>query len=133
MARPECASTSTKYQYRQLHELDSAMATMRKFGIPEVSDAYQQLYQLKGKLIAQVGFKAPRPTSLIAKLAGLSLGVIKVWHDAESGWMAEARATPKAHPVYKSVPDELAIAILKRELTPGQEEFLMTPDPYIGE
>jgi len=83
--------------------------------------------------MAQVGFKAPRPLTLIAKLIGLSPGVIKVWHDAESGWMSEARARPGAPPVYRAVSDEVAMAILKGELTHELEEKLLTPDEYIGE
>ena len=128
-----CQSTDVKYQYDQLHEIDRALSTMRRFGIPEVSDAYQQLYSLRGKLMAQVGFKAPRPVSLLAKLIGMSPGVIKVWHDAESGWMSEAREKPGAPPIYKKVSDEVAMAILKGEVTPELEKELMTPDPYIGE
>lgn len=128
-----CQSTDVKYQYNQLHEIERALSTMRKFGIPEVSDAYQTLYKLQGKLMAQVGFKIPRPLSLLTTLAGLSPGVIKVWHDAESGWMSEARERPGAPPVYKAISDEVAVAILKRELTPELERELMTPDEYYGE
>jgi len=119
--------------YQQIREVERALGTMRRFGISEVSDAYQQLYGVRGKLMAQVGFKFPRTLSQLAKLIGLSPGVISLWHDVESGWMSEARTRPAAHPVYKSVSDELAMAILKRELTPEQEEFLMTPDTYIAE
>jgi len=106
---------------------------MRKFGIPEISDAYQQLFRLRGKLMAQIGFKLPRPLSLLAKLVGLSPGILKVWHDAEAGWMAEARAKPGAPPVYKAVSDEVAVAIIKGEVTKELEESLMTPDEYLGE
>lgn len=129
----ECASTSATYQRREVLEIDRALSTMRRFGIPEVSDAYQQLYSLRGKLIGQIGYKFPTPISLIAKLVGLSPGIIKVWHHAESGWMAEARVTPGAPPVYRAVTDEVAMMILKEELTPELHDYLLTPDPYIGE
>jgi len=109
------------------------MATMHRYGIPEVSEAYQKLYSLRGKLMAQIGFKTPRPLILLAKLVGLSPGIIKVWHDAESGFMSEARTRPGAPPIYKSVSDEVAMAILKREVTPELEKELLTPDPYIGD
>ena len=133
MAQPECQSTSTKYQYNQIHELDRALGTMRKFGIPEAADAYQQLFRLRGKLMAQIGFKLPRPLSLLAKLVGLSPGILKVWHDAEAGWMAEARERPGAPPIYRAVSDEVAMAILKKEVTPELEKELLTPDDYLGE
>lgn len=133
MAQPECASTSTKYSYNMVNEIDRALKTMRTAGISEVSDAYKELYSLRGKILAQIGFKFPRPVSLVAKLAGLSPGEVRVWHDAESGWLAEARAKPGAPPVYHAVDDEVAMAILKGELTKEQEEKLMTPDEYLGE
>jgi len=119
--------------WQQIREVERALGTMRKFGIPEVSEAYQQLYSMRGKLMAQVGIKFPRSVSQIVKLIGFSPGVISLWHDVESGWMSEGRTRPGAPPVYKRVLDELAMAILKRELSPEQEEFLMTPDAYIGE
>lgn len=119
--------------WSQIRELDRALGTMRRFGIPEVSDAFRELTSLRGKLIKQVGFKYPRIITQLVKLIGLSPGVISVWHDIESGWMSEARVKPGAPPVYKSVSDEVAMAILKREVTPELEKELMTPDPYIGE
>lgn len=133
MAQPECQSTSTKYQYRQVDEIDRGLDIMRLHGISEISDPYQMLSGLRGKLLAQVGIKFPRPVSLLLKLIGLSPGVIKVWHDAESGWMSEARARPGAPPVYKRASDEVAMAILKREVTPELQKELLTPDPYLGE
>ena len=133
MAEPRCQSTDTKYQYNELHEIERALSTMRKFGIPEVSEAYQKLYGIRGQLIKQVGFKIPRPMSLLKILLGLSPGTVKVWHDAESGWFSEARTKPGAPPVYKHITDEVAIKLLKGELTKELETTLMTPDDYIGE
>lgn len=133
MAQPECPSTSTKYQYRQLDEIDQALETMRKYGIPEVSEAYQKLYGMRYKLMPQVGIKFPRIVVQLIKLIGLSPGVITLWHDIEEGWMSEARASPGAPPVYKRASDEVAMAILKHEVTPELQKDLLTPDPYLGE
>lgn len=119
--------------WQQVREVERAMSTMRRFGISEVSDAYLQLYGIRGKLMGQVGVKFPRTVSQLMKLVGLSPGIIAIWHDVESGWMSEARAKPGAPPVYKAVSDEVAMAILKGELTHELEDVLMTPDPYIGE
>ena len=119
--------------WSQIRELERAMGTMSRFGISELSPAFQQLFSLRGKLMAQVGFKFPRSVSLIAKLVGLSPGVISLWHDIESGWMAEARERPGAPPVYRAVSDEVAMAILKGELTHELEAELMTPVEYYGE
>jgi len=119
--------------WQQVHEVERALGTMRKFGIDPSSEAYLSLTQTRVKLMAQIGVKFPRTVSPLAMLAGMSPGIIKLWHDVESGWMSEGRTRPGAPPVYKSVGDELAMAILKRELAPEQEKFLMTPDTYIGE
>ncbi|GAI64197.1 unnamed protein product [marine sediment metagenome] len=78
--------------------------------------------------MARVGFKFPRVLSLLAKLVGLSPGEFRLWHDVESGWMSEARARPRALPVYKAISDEVAMTILKEEITPELEAILLTPD-----
>lgn len=129
----KCGSESTDYQYYQIHELDRAMATMEKFGIDPVSEAYQALWKQRGKILGQIGRKVPRDTLLLAWSFGFSPGIIKVWLDVEEGWMAEARVKPKAPPVYRAVSDEVAMAILKEEVTPELEKELMTPVDYYGE
>ena len=128
-----CQSTDVKYQWNQIHELDRALSTMRRFGIDELSLPYQQLYSLRGKLMGQLGFKAARPVSLLAKLIGLSPGEVKLWHDAESGWMSEAREKPGAPPIYHYIGDEQAVAILNKEISPELHDYLFTPDDYIGD
>jgi len=119
--------------WSQIRELDRALSTMRRFGIPEVSEAYRDLYGMRGKLMAQVGIKFPRTVIQLIKLVALSPGVITLWHDVESGWMSEARARLRAPPVYKSVSDDVAMAILKGEVTKELEKELLTLDPYLGE
>jgi len=106
---------------------------MRRAGIPAEANPYSLLYREQGKLMAQVGIKLPRSIIQLIKLIGLSPGTVSLWHDVESGWMSEARARPGAPPVYKSVSDEVAMAILKGELTHELEEQLLTPDEYYGE
>ncbi len=113
--------------YQQIRELERAMGTMRKFGIDELSAPYQQLFSERGKLMAQVGVKFPRTVSQLAKLLGLSPGTVSLWHDVESGWMSEARERPGAPPVYRSVSDEVAMAILRGELTHDMSVELMKP------
>jgi len=109
------------------------MGTMRRSGIPVVSEVYQTLYSERGKILAQIGFKFPRSITQLVKLTGLSPGIVAIWHDVESGWLAEAREKPGALPIYHRVTDEVAIAILKGELTHELEEQLLTPDEYLGE
>jgi len=119
--------------WSQVQELDRAMSSLRRLGIPDTSDPFKALYSLRGQLMAQVGIKFPRTVTQLIKLIGFSPGSISLWHDVESGWMSEARARPGAPPVYKSVSDEVAVAILKHEITPELEKVLLTPDPYLGE
>jgi len=119
--------------WTQIRELERTLGSLRQFGILETSDAYRQLNALRGKLMKQVGFKFPRALTLVTKLAGLSPGVLKLFHDVESGFMSEARAKPGAPPVYHYMDYELAATILKGELTHEQFEQLVTPDDYTGE
>ena len=119
--------------WSQISELTRALNVMGRFGIPADALPFQQLSALRGQLLTRVGLKFPRATSLLAKLAGLSPGVVKLWHDVESGWLAEGRPTPGSPPIYRYVDDATAMAILKGELTHELEEYLFTPDDYIGE
>ena len=119
--------------WQQVHEIERALGTMEKFGIDPASEAYRKLYAERGKLMKQIGFKFPRVVNPLATLSGMSPGIIKLWHDIESGWMSEAREQPGAPPVYHMVQDEVAMAILKGELTPELEKELMAPDYYYGE
>lgn len=119
--------------WQQIKEIDRAMKTLRKYGIPELGDAFQDMYRIRAKLLSQLGVKLPRTVTQVIRLAGFSPGTFALWHDVESGWMSEARARPGAPPVYKRVSDEVAMAILKREITPELEAQLLAPDEYLGE
>ena len=119
--------------WQQINRLDKSMDTMRMHGILPGSGPFDQLYTLRGKLMGQIGVKFPRTTSLLTKLIALSPGSIALWHDVESGFMSEARAYPGAPPVYKGVSDEVAMTILKKEITKELEAELMAPDEYLGE
>ena len=129
----KCGSESTDYQWYQVREIDRALATMERFGISPESEAYRSLWRQRGAIIAKIGRKVPRDTLLLAWSFGFSPGVIKVWLDTERGWMSEARERPGAPPIYKSVSDEFAMAIIKGEVTPELEKELLTLDEYLGE
>lgn len=102
-------------------------------GIPVTATPYRAVSDALRGVRTQWGFKIPRPTRALLTLYGLSPGTITLWIDAESGFFSEARVKPGAPPVYKAVSDEVAMAILKGELTKELELELMTPDPYVGE
>ena len=130
MSRPEL---HFKYQQDQLFRLDRAVYEMGREGIPETSTPFQAVLQARGNLRLSFGYKVPKPVFSILKLYGFSPGTITLWMDTESGWMTEARERPGAPPVYRAISDEIAMAILKGELTKELELELMTPDPYLGE
>ncbi len=122
-----------KFQYDELHEIGRELAMMERWGVLETDPGFQRLFKARAEALGKLGFLIPRTTTLVSTLAGLSPGVINLWADAELGWMTEARTKPGAVPVYKYVSDEVAEKIVKRELTHELKEFLMTPDPYLGE
>jgi len=122
-----------KFQWAEVNEFDRQLATMRRWGVLETDPGYKSLLAARGESLAKVGIIKARNTAVAKLLAGLSPGEIRLWSDAELGWMTEARTKPGAPPVYKYVSDEVAEKIVKEELTHELEEFLMTPDPYLGE
>lgn len=114
--------------WQQIGELEKALGTMTRFGIEETDPAYQALFAKRGALLAAVGKKFPRSAIQLRLLPGFSPGVIRLWHDVESGFFTDARVRPGAPPVYRAIPDNIAMAILKRELTHEEFEALLIPD-----
>lgn len=120
-------------KWQQIGELDRALRSLQRAGLGPGSDVYNYLYKVRGRVFGQIGYKYPREVSLILKLIGLSPGEIRLFHDIESGWLVEARAEPGAAPVRKYVSDDIATTLLKGGLTHELEDYLLTPDNYIGE
>ena len=116
---------------KQVSEIENALKTMRSFGISELSSPFLILERERAKLLANIGVKLPRSVNLLARFAGFSPGVIAIYHDVESGFMAEARPTPSSPPIYHFVGGEVAMKILTHDISPELEEFLMTPDENI--
>ncbi len=121
------------FQWAEFNRLDRQLGLMRRWGVSESDLGFQALFRARGAAFAKVGLMRPRISTLILKLLALSPGEIKLFADAELGWLTEARSKPGATPVYKYVSDEVAETIVKGKLTHELEEFLMTPDDYIGE
>lgn len=119
--------------WRQVNRVSESLDVMRRSGISASSPAFQQLFSLRGKLLGQVGVKYPREVTMMLKIMGLSPGSVTLWHDLESGWMSEARESPGAPPVYKLATNEVAMTLLKGEMTKELELELMAPDDYLGE
>ncbi len=118
--------------WQQIREVERALGSLRRLGIMEGSPAFGELMRIRGKLLRNVGVKFPRSVSQIAKIIGLSPGIITLWHDVESGWMTEGRIKPGAPPVYRAASDEVAVRIINGDIDHELEDVLMTPDPFIG-
>ena len=121
------------HTYRQIHEYESSLQKLTLGGFGPGTAPFNILYEARNKVLASVGLKASKSVLSILRLVGLSPGSVNLWHDGESGFMTEAKTKPGAPSVYKRVPIEVALTILKGEMTHDLEDQLMTPDDYMGE
>lgn len=119
--------------WKQVHEVESALGVMERYGIDPSSEAYVALTRTRGKLMAEIGRKFPRSYDWLTFLIGESPGTIRLGHDVETGWFSEARVTPRALPIYHRLSDAEAMAILTEQISPELHDRLFTPDPYLGE
>lgn len=122
-----------KHSFLQISEVIRARQALTRAGISLLDPVYGSISRVENRVAINLGFRIPKPMTLLLRLFGLSPGEIKLWHDAESGWFTEAREKPGAPPVYHYVNDDTAMAILKGELTKEREAELMKPDEYVGE
>jgi len=118
---------------QQLNELDRALQALERAGLGPGTGPYDTLAATRTGVSEQIGYKFPRQVPFITGFRGLSPGEIRLFHDIEAGWLVEGRAEPGAPVARRYVPADIAITLLKGELTHELEEYLMTPDPYIGE
>ena len=125
MSTPE---EHVKFQYAEIARLERELEQLRGWGVPETEGGFLRLGRAIDTAIGKVGRVLSRTTTLVKTITGLSPGEIKLWADAELGWLTEARARPGAPPVYKYVSDEVAEKIVKEEVTPELERELLTPD-----
>lgn len=121
------------HQFRQLNEVQRALKVLSRAGFGPATEAWQGVYRLQGGLMKEMGMVKPKPMSLIKLLMALSPGSIKLFHDAECGWLSEAREKPGAPPVYHYIDDDAAMKILRGEMTHELEAVLMKRDEYLGE
>lgn len=121
------------YWQRQLNELDRAMGTMRRAGIPSSASPFSKLSGLRGQVYQKIGLKLPRVVTQLMRLIALSPGEIILWHDVEAGFVTEARTKPGAPPIYHWPTDDQAMALLTGNLTKELELELMRPVDYFGE
>jgi len=129
----KCGSESTDYHWYQVRKVEGDLETLRRLGVEETHPAYQALFAERGKALANVGYKAPRTQAWVMDWATWSPTLVRLMEDTELGFVAVVKAFKGAPPVYKRVSGEVAVAIIKGEVTPELKEALLKPDDYLGE
>ena len=119
--------------WQQVHTADRALADLERLGLGPGTEAYGAVLAKRGELMATIGYKFPRVPMMWGVPLYLSPSYLRAWLDPEVGWMVEAREKPGASSVYRSVPAEVAVAIIKGEVTPELKMALLEPDEYLGE
>jgi len=112
--------------WQQVNEVSSALRTLSRFGLGE-SDAFRQLNALRGKLLTTTAIKFPRTITQLTRLFGLSPHELALFHDAEAGFMVEARTGPGAPPFYHRVDPMIAVDILHGRRLHEYAEFYARP------
>lgn len=121
------------HQYRALNEISRTLRVLNRAGFGFGTEPYQAVWRMRGELMGKLGLRTYKAVNILKLLTALSPGSIKLYLDSETGWFTEARKEPGARPVFRKVSDQVAISLLRDELTHELEEVLMTPDDYIGE
>ena len=119
--------------WQQVHEAESALATMDRLGLGPGTVAYDTVEAKRGELISHIGQKFPRIDYSLSMWEDFSPSRVRVWMDPEFGFNAEVRETPGGPPTYKMISAATAVAIIKKEISPELKAWLMAPDEYYGE
>ena len=115
------------FQYQELSRINDALGTLRRFGISELDPAFQTLNRARYDALRKIGLVQPRTSTLLKIITGLSPGELRLFRDAEIGWLVQAIAFPGALPLVRYVDDEMAVKIIKGELT--HDEFMKLQEP----
>ena len=129
----KCGSESTDYHWYQVHKAEADLDTLRRLTVEETHPAYQRAWQARGEALGKVGYKSPRIQAWLIDWATYSPTLIRLIEDTELGFVAVVKAHKGAAPIYKLVSNEVAVAIIKGEVTPKLEKELLTPVEYYGE
>ena len=119
--------------WQQVRTAESALSELEKLGLGPGTPAYQAVWKKRGELLATIGAKFPRIDYSLSMWREFSPGRVRVWFDPEFGFLVEARAKPGALPIYKRVTPEVAVAVIKGEVTPELKAQLLAPVEYHGE
>ena len=111
----------------------NALRSLSLRGILPTNPVYAALNKAAGDYTLSIGFKIPKPITLLLKLFGLSPGTLSLFHDADSGFFVESRLTPGAAPFYHHITNDEAADIVLEVMTPALHDRLFTPDDYGGE
>ena len=117
----------TAFQWAELNKINDTLSTLTRLGFGPGDDAFNAVYKARGAALGKLGLTQARTTSLLKLLVGLSPGTLRLFLDAERGYLVEATESPGARPVYKYVGDDVAERILKGELTHDEFMFISAP------
>ena len=121
------------FYWQQVNTADRAMRDLERLGLGPGTEAYDAVWRQRGALIAEIGRKFPRVDYTLSMWREFSPQRIRVWFDPEFGFNVEIRIRPGTPPTYKLVSAEMAVAVIKGEVTPELKERLLAPDEYLGE
>lgn len=122
--------------FAQRYALQNFRNRIYEIGLSALGVDHESYIRLRGdayKLTHGLGIKMPSVSRIVLKLFGLSPGTLTVFLDSDSGFFAEARATPGARAFYHHISDTEAMSIFNGEMTPELHDHLFTPDDYEGE
>lgn len=118
-----------KYQFDELNNINGALDILESAGLSMLDPVYQTIYQIRGAAMSKLGLAAPRTSTFLKAIVGLSPGEARLFLDAELGWLVEALETPTSQPVRRYVSNETAVKIIKEELTHEEFEALLQEEP----
>lgn len=123
----------SKDRYQSLALIDKTLRTLRIAGVGPGNLVFDQLYRARGALMGNIGVKVPRSVTSLLRILGLSPGSVRLFFDGDFGWFTDTREAPGLQPVYRRVTDDIALKIIRGELTHQDFEVLKVPDAYVGE
>jgi len=122
-----------KFQFAELNKINEALRLLRGIDLPGVNQARSALGVSQISALGKLGLIQPRSTTFLTRLLGLSPGELRLFQDAELGWLVEAISEPGAQPVRRYVSNAVALRILSGDIDHTLEAELMAPvDEYIA-
>jgi hypothetical protein len=131
-----CRSSDKKSLNRQHEMANNVQEDLNKLsgaGFLPDNPVVKLVSEVRSKVLGRFGVSIPRVPSLLSLISGLSPGTLRVWYDYELGFFVEARRAPGTTPVYRAIPTDTAILLLKDEPDMDLAHRYMELAEYVGE